>query len=55
MFGETIIQQDEITIRLRRDGSIEISHMNEHGTRCSKVYYGYGLAEAVHNYKENEL
>ena len=55
MFGEKLITQDDLTIRIRIDKSIEISHINKNGYRNSKVYYQYPLAEAVANYKKNEV
>lgn len=47
--------KDQLTIRVRFDGSIEISHMNESGFRHSKVYYGYDLEEAQSSYIEKEM
>lgn len=45
----------DLTIRVRYDGSIEISHINERGFRHSKVYYGYTKKEAIKLYKEKEI
>lgn len=52
MFGEETHVIDDITIRIRRDGSIELSHIDERGYRNSKVYYGYDGIQALEAYKE---